>query len=192
MDSLTPFRRSTGDWKRIIEDLQLDRLAELAAPDRLFRLTTQELCAYFTRDPAELLRRQEAVKDLIAQDSLYEACLQLLEAIEVWSAHAGPSRQETTPGAPNLSEYAFLASFQKTLQKLNNAFSSCRDVVRSGLFTTLIEELDALVAGPEMVRLAAHYSALTPGSAVAGRVRLGFELDDSLEPKLRRDMHGQL
>ncbi len=183
MNDLIPFSRTTGDWKRLIEDLQLDRLAELAAPDRIFRLSTQELCAYFTQDPAELLRRQEAVNDLISQPDLYHACLQLLEAIEVWSAHAGPSRQETTPGAPNLSEYTFVSNFQKTLNKLDDAFHSCRSTVTSKLFSALIEELSALTKGEEMSRLASCYAELTPGAAVAGRIRLGFSMDDRLEPR---------
>ncbi len=166
------------------EDLQIERLAAFCSPSGYYRLTAGDLSELFTDDLSLLQYRQAVLQDVRDCPALIPALERLLDCLDGWEGRGGSSRRgghDAMAVGFSLDDFSWLDSYLKKVQELDGLF---RDLpLKSEGMKALSAQLTGMHESLRYQTVSEDFRSLCAGFVSPAKMRLGFDLDESLKPE---------
>ena len=169
--------------RQTIEDLQLERLAASMAWSPYYRMSAEELCAFFTDDPETRRYRQAVIRDILTHPGLPEALGRLLDSLDGWEGRSGGRRgggMDAFAVGFSLEDFSWLQGY---LKKIDAAYTELSAIpAESEGLRALVRLLAGLRDSDRYRDVSAGFAALCSGYTAPARMRIGYNLDREMKP----------
>lgn len=165
----------------LIEDLQLEKLAELLSLNGELPMKANEMLDLMTNNKKDIIRRQEAVKDLFGNEDLYDRIYSIYQKMRGLSDISDSRRSASDRGINNyVVLIKWLDLFCIIIMELESIFREYK--VRAHSLLQMKKVIHDIFISEEFSVINKNVKKMSLQSQMINSAKLGINLDEYLEP----------